>query len=209
MLFETLRSRLWPRIPTLRMLSTNRITLDRELGRQFSRLQPGRVLDVGAKAAQYRGLIPHTEYLRLDIVPDSQPDIFCDVHEFEWDGVPFDTIVALEVLEHLYAPEVAIQRLRRALRPGGVCLLSTRFLYRYHPDPEDYYRFTSDSLKYLFRDFSSVEIHPHGNRLQTIWEMINAGGRTRVFLNLLNPLVARLPGRDERFPLGFVVYAVL
>jgi SAM-dependent methyltransferase len=207
-LLRTLRTKVWPRIPTLRIPSTNRITLDRELRRHFCRMEPGRVLDVGSKGAPYRESIPHTDYLRLDIVRDTSPEICCDVHDFVWDGEPFDSIVALEVLEHLYAPELAIERLGDALRPGGVCILSTRFLYRYHPDPEDHYRFTPDSLRYLFRRFSLVEIHPHGNRLQTIWEMMNAGGRSRVFLNLLNHAAARLPGRDQRFPLGFVVYAV-
>jgi len=205
---RTLREKVWPRIPTLAIPSTNRISLDRELDRHFPRLKPGVVLDVGAKASQYRSRIPHTRYLRLDIMPAGNPDICCDVHELQWDGEPFDTVVALEVLEHLYAPDVAVQRLADVLRPGGICLLSTRFLYRYHPDPEDHYRFTPDSLRYLFRAFREVEVHAHGNRLQTLWELINAGGRSRVLLNLLNPLMARMPGRDPRFPLGFVVWAV-
>ncbi len=95
----------------------------------------------------------------------------------------------------------------RVLKPGGVCILSTRFLYRYHPDPEDHYRFTWDSLRYLFRNFRHVEVHHHGNRAQVIWEIINAGGRSRVVLNLLNPLIAKLSSSRTRFPLGFVVYA--
>ena len=47
-----------------------------------------------------------------------------------------------------------------------------------------------DSLNYLFRHFRHVEVIHHGNRLQVIWEIINAGGRSRVVLNLLNPLIA-------------------
>jgi hypothetical protein len=38
--------------------------------------------------------------------------------------------------------------------------------------------------------------------------MVNAGGRSRVVLNLLNPLIARLHSTHTKFPLGFVVYAV-
>ena len=80
-------------------------------------------------------------------------------------------------------------------------------MYRYHPDPQDHYRFTWDSLRHLFRNFRHVEVHHHGNRAQVIWEMVNAGGRSRVFLNLLNPLVARLNSQETKFPLGFVVWA--
>jgi len=175
--------------------------------RQFRRLKSGVVLDVGAKAAPYRQYVPADRYLRLDIDPARQPDICCDLHELDWKGEPFDTVLALEVLEHLYDPQRAIDRIHAALKPGGVCILSTRFMYRYHPDPQDHYRFTWDSLRYLFRNFRHVEIHHHGNRAQVIWEIINAGGRSRVFLNLLNPLVARLSSTKTKFPLGFVVYA--
>ena len=93
------------------------------------------------------------------------------------------------------------------LKPGGVCIASTRFLYRYHPDPKDYYRFTWDSLEYLFRQFRHVEVHHHGNRAQALWEMINAGGRSRVLLNVLNPIFALFEFQHTRFPLGFVIYA--
>jgi SAM-dependent methyltransferase len=202
-----LRRTLWSSLPTLRIRSVNRLTLDRELLREFRRLKPGIVLDVGAKGAPYREHVPATRYLRLDIDPRKAPDICCDVHEFSGHDQMFDTILAIEVLEHLRDPQRAIDRIFDALKPGGVCILSTRFMYRYHPDPEDHYRFTSDSLKYLFRRFERVEVHPHGGRPHVLWEIINAGGRTRVFLNVLNPLIARLPARGTKFPLGFVVYA--
>lgn len=202
-----LRGSFWPRIPTLRIPSVTRLTLDRELARQFSRLTPGVVLDVGAKGAPYRALVPATRYLRLDVVASSQPDICCDLHELEWEADYFDTVIALEVLEHLYDPQRAIDRLFHVLKPGGVCILSTRFFFRYHPDPEDHYRFTWDSLRYLFRRFGQVEVHHHGNRAHLLWEVINAGGRSRVVLNLLNPLIARVSVARTKFPLGFVVFA--
>ena len=206
-MLDFVRTELWPRIPTLRIASTNRIGLDRLLARQLARLEAGTVLDVGAKGSPYTQLIPSTRYMRLDIDPASDPDICCDIHQLDWEPNSFDTVVAAEVLEHLYDPQLAIDRIHHVLKPGGVCIASTRFLYRYHPDPHDYYRFTWDSLRYLYRRFDQVEVHHHGNRLQAIWEMINAGGRSRVLLNLLNPVVARLESKQTRFPLGFVIYA--
>ena len=206
-MFRSLRERVWPRIPTLKMRSVNRLTLERELRRQFQRLHPGVVLDVGSKEAPYRQLVPATRYIRLDIHPAKQPDICCDLHELEWEANYFDTVLAIEILEHLYDPQRAIDRIHAVLKPGGVCVLSTRFIYRYHPDPQDHYRFTWDSLRYLFRNFTHVEVHHHGNRAQVLWEIINAGGRSRVVLNLLNPVIAQLHSSRTKFPLGFVVYA--
>ncbi len=206
-MFRALRASVWPQIPTLKIRSVTRLTLERELRRQFQRLTPGVVLDVGAKAAPYQEYVRAKRYVRLDIDPAKQPDICCDLHELEWPGDPFDTVIAIEVLEHLYDPQRAIDRIHAVLKPGGTCILSTRFIYRYHPDPQDHYRFTWDSLTYLFRNFRHVEVLHHGNRLQVIWEIINAGGRSRVVLNLLNPLIARLNTAPTKFPLGFVVYA--
>jgi ubiquinone/menaquinone biosynthesis C-methylase UbiE len=175
--------------------------------RQFGRLRRGVVLDVGAKAAPYRQYVPADRYMRLDINPAKAPDICCDLHDLQWQSEYFDTVLAIEILEHLYDPQRAVDRIFHVLKSGGVCILSTRFLYRYHPDPQDHYRFTWDSLRHLFRNFDHVEVHHHGNRAQVLWEMINAGGRSRVVLNVLNPLIARFSSTRTKFPLGFVVYA--
>ena len=72
-MFRALRTSLWPRIPTLKIRSVNRLTLDRELRRQFQRLGPGVVLDVGAKAAPYAAYVRAERYVRLDIDPKSRP----------------------------------------------------------------------------------------------------------------------------------------
>jgi hypothetical protein len=55
-----------PRIPTPKIRSVNRLTLDRELSRQFRCLKPGVVLDVGAKGAPYQQFVPADRYMRLD-----------------------------------------------------------------------------------------------------------------------------------------------
>ena len=194
------------RIPTV-----TRITLERELKKQFARLKQrggGTVLDVGAKLALYVKDIAATTYMTLDIDSACEPDLCCDLHDVDWSSEYFvDTIIATEVLEHLYNPQQAIQEMHRLLKPGGVCLLSTRFIYEYHADPHDYFRFTEDSLAHLFRAFSHVEIHPHGNRFQAIWQLLSGSKRTLGLLSWLNPLVARVKQKETKCPLGFVVWA--
>jgi len=193
-------------IPTSRIYSVTRISLDMELKRQFARLSPGIVLDAGSRDSPYRRFIPHTKYLRLDIDKRSEPDICCDLHNIDWEADYFDTVIMTEVLEHLYDPQKAIDNIHRILKPNGVCILSTRFMFPYHPDPKDYYRFTQDSLSYLFRNFRRTEIHHHGNRVQVMWQTINIG-KVNAFLNVLNPLFARIMSKKTNFPSGFIVYA--
>ena len=164
-------------------------------------------MDVGAKGSPYVDVIPHKQLLSLDIDPSNNPDICCDIHDLEWEGNYFDMVIAVEVLEHLQDPQRAVNKIYRILKSGGVTIVSTRFLHRYHPDPTDFYRFTLDSLRHLFRDFTEVDILHHGNRVQVGWELINAGGRSRVLLNLFNPLISRCESKSTDCPLGFVVRA--
>jgi len=195
----------------LQMLSTSKITsvtkysLEKELFKQFAKLKPGVVLDVGSKMAPYKGHIPHTKYMTLDVNPEVKPDIVSDIHKVNWESNYFDTIIATEILEHCYAPEKVIDEIYRLLKDEGICILSTRFIYPYHPDPKDYYRFTGDALRYLFQKFNQVEIYPHGNRLQVFWEIIP--GRIFFIKNIFNPLIAKINFKDPKLPLGFIVYA--
>ncbi|OQB19193.1 MAG: hypothetical protein BWY14_00550 [Parcubacteria group bacterium ADurb.Bin192] len=182
------------------------MSLNIELAKQFKRLNAGLVLDVGSKKSPYRNQIPATKYLRLDIDPKSNPDICGDIHAIPMEDNYFDTVIASEVLEHVQEPRKAVSEMHRILKPGGVCILSTRFIMPYHPDPQDYYRFSWDALRDLFKNFSQVEVHHHDNRLQCIWFFMTLSW-ARVILNIFNPIIARIHFMNTRCPLGFVVYA--
>jgi len=166
------------------------------------------VLDVGSRYSPYKKFIPHAHYIRLDVDPTSQPDICVDIHEFSGYDCYFDAVIATEILEHCYDPQKAIDQVFQTLKNGGRCIITTRFMYPYHPHPRDYYRFTKDSLERLFRSFHYIEIKPHGGRLQSIWQIITTSESAR-FLRILNPLVARIPHDSNIFdtPCGFIVYA--
>src|SRR3954447_14173811 len=190
--------------------SVSRRTLERELEPMLRALPTGVVMDVGAKDARYRRHVRATEYLTLDVRTDVGADIVGDLHDVPRADASLDIVIATEVLEHCYDPARAVGEIHRMLRPGGVCVLSTRFIHPYHPDPKDYFRFSSDGLQYLFREFSEVEIIPLGNRLQSAWLMLP--GRPWVLaaiIGLLDPLVASYSrsGRT-RCPGGFLVRAV-
>lgn len=189
--------------------SVARITLDRALDRVWPGLEAGVVMDVGAKHAPYRARVPTTEYLTLDIRPGPGVDIVGDLHEVPREGESLDTVIATEVLEHCYDPARAVAEIHRLLRPGGVCVLSTRFLFPFHPDPHDYFRFTGEGLAHLFGSFATVEIRPLGNRLHAAWMLLPRRPRPLGWLiDACSPAVAAFDPPGSANPCGFLVRAV-
>ena len=69
----------------------------------------------------------------------------------------FDFVVCDMVLEHVEGnPQDAIDEMRRVLRDGGIAVVTTPFIYRYHPAPGDFWRISPDGLKLLFSKFSRI-----------------------------------------------------
>lgn len=177
---------------------------EHQLKLAFKTLKPGVVLDVGAKNGPYIKFIPHTKYYTLDIDKGRKPDFCTDIHKTNLPANKFDTVILTEVLEHLADPEKAVYEIYRILKPGGVCIASTPAFYHFHPDPKDFYRYTVDSLNYLFNQFKKVVVRPHGNRIHLIWQIIIDTFPTMSFFT---SFVYKYQRPDEAYPLGFVVIA--
>ena len=76
----------------------------------------------------------------------------------------YDVIVCLNVLEHVYEFQVAVDNLRKSLKKDGQLLVAVPFTFPLHDEPGDYWRFTEHALRKIFADFSSVEITPQRSR---------------------------------------------
>jgi SAM-dependent methyltransferase len=69
----------------------------------------------------------------------------------------FDFVFSDQVLEHVGGdPQQAVDESWRVLRPGGIALHTTCFIYQLHGAPSDYWRFSADALRLLARRFSRV-----------------------------------------------------
>lgn len=69
----------------------------------------------------------------------------------------FDIVFSDNVFEHISEPWKAAQEIGRILKSGGLCLTRTLFSWRYHPCPEDYWRYTHSSLRLLFEKYAGLE----------------------------------------------------
>ncbi|NEV64832.1 class I SAM-dependent methyltransferase [Thiorhodococcus minor] len=81
----------------------------------------------------------------------------------------FDTVLLLDVLEHLAHPAQAVCEASRVLRPNGCLIVQTPFLYPLHDVPHDFQRWTEAGLSELLQSHGLRirECHPWGRPLHT------------------------------------------
>lgn len=114
----------------------------------------GCTLDIGCSDGSIKASLPHVDnYVGLDYpgtaieMYRTRPDVFGDASCLPFVGDAFDTVLLLDVLEHLAEPEMALNEARRVLSEGGQLLLSVPFAYPLHDVPHDYQRFTEYGLR--------------------------------------------------------------
>ncbi|MFZ0946254.1 MAG: methyltransferase domain-containing protein [Syntrophobacteraceae bacterium] len=59
----------------------------------------------------------------------------------------FDIIISEQVFEHVPFPHRAARNIYNMLNSGGYFLITTPFLIKYHPVPDDYFRWTENGIK--------------------------------------------------------------
>lgn len=124
------------------------------------------VLDIGSGGANWSGIFPHR--ITFDIDPSRNPEIVGDIHAMPFADASQETILCLEVFEHLITPPRAVAEMYRVLKPGGLLILTTRFAFPVHDVPGDFWRYTPYALRHLFREWRIVEIEYEADPFTTI-----------------------------------------
>jgi SAM-dependent methyltransferase len=89
-------------------------------------------------------------------------DVTGDLTEIPISDSQLDGVVLTEVLEHCKDPVRALAEVHRVLRPGGLLLVTSPFIWSWHGTNSysDYWRFTRQGWELLLENFSDVSIEP-------------------------------------------------
>lgn len=112
----------------------------------------GTVIDLGSgnrrpSYYKYLDFKSNSRVFTVNIVSTSVPDVISDLEDkFPFKDGCTDTIIAFNLLEHIYRYGNFVRECRRVLKKNGRLYIFVPFLVRYHPDPQDYFRFTYEAL---------------------------------------------------------------
>jgi SAM-dependent methyltransferase len=120
------------------------------------------IFDIGSKdgGASYAFGSPPPEatVTCVDIAAGPGVDLVADAHDLHM--VPdnsVDLVTAVSVLEHVRYPQKVVSEIFRILKPGGVVYINVPFVFPYHADPDDFYRFSYRGIVILCEGFERID----------------------------------------------------
>lgn len=154
-----------------------------EAARAAARGTRPRLLDVGSGAKPYEPIFHDAvaEYVGLDVA-NPAADLEGTVEDIPAPDASFDLVLCTQTLEHANDPARAVRELRRVVAPGGRVLASTHGVQVYHPNPDDFWRWTHAGLERLFRengDWSAVTVTPASGTTACLGMLV------AIYINLL------------------------
>ena len=181
------------------------------------------LLDIGCGKMPYRKHILENSAVNLYTGVDIEDALVYDKAikpDLRWDGrsIPlanntYQTVIATEVLEHCFEPEIVLKEINRVLKPGGVFFFTVPFLWNLHEVPNDAYRYTPFSLERLLLNsgFTNIQIFSMGGWHASMAQMLGLWvrrapmkSRTRKYLSaILKPCIKYLIKKDTTLMPGF------
>lgn len=184
----------------------------------------GTILDLGGgKQSYYHQLIQGEHTFAIANLDNGATND----HQFDFEAPfpiaseSFHGILCINVLEHIFNYAHLLQESHRVLKPDGQLIIAVPFLIRYHPSPNDYWRYTEATLKIILRSagFSAVTVTPIGTGVcGAAYSLVHNMLRYRILqwpLRLLattiDKLIAQAAPKSSfttaYYPLGYLVEA--
>ena len=111
----------------------------------------GSVLDVGGRRTSNNVtnyISYQNDFIYLDKFSDDKRDLKVDLEKLNLrQDYQFDNVFLINVLEHVYNFNNCLNNCYSFLRKGGNFFGSTPFMFRIHSSPNDFFRFTEQSLR--------------------------------------------------------------
>jgi len=203
-----------------------------------------RILDAGAGELQYKPYCQHLEYVSQDFAQyngegdgmglqtetwdQTKLDIISDITAIPEPDGSFDTIMCIEVFEHLPEPIKAIEEFSRLLRPGGHLIITAPFCSLAHFTP---YHFYTGFNQYFYQEhlpkngFEIRELVENGNYFEYLGQEIRripsigkkyVGKRPtfiqylamKIVLSMLNKFTKEDTGSKELLHFGCHIHAI-
>lgn len=118
-----------------------------ELGSRFIKDQG----TMSARSIFARNYTPD-EYVGVDYMEGEGVDLVEDVTNLPFDDKSVNTVIAMNLFEHVEKVWLAIDEVKRVLSDDGMVIFGTPFSYEIHACPEDYYRYTPFFYNKMFED---------------------------------------------------------
>ncbi|MCH7827424.1 MAG: class I SAM-dependent methyltransferase [Bacteroidetes bacterium] len=114
-----------------------------------------RLLDYGCGDKPYKELFNNVidQYIGADLPFNNIAELtVTDDGKINCEDNTADIVLSTQVLEHVIDPSTYLSECHRVLKRDGELVLSTHGYWIFHPDPTDYWRWTSDGLKKILND---------------------------------------------------------
>lgn len=140
------------------------------------------VLDIGCSDKWVQRIIPQScTYIGIDYLNTAlnlyhtSPDTYGDACCLPIKSNSVDTVLLLDVIEHLPDPYTAIREIRRVLVKSGSLIMKLPFLYPLHDEPYDFVRLTKHGICNLAKelDLVIINIQQFGVPIQTSGLLMN------------------------------------
>lgn len=120
------------------------------------------IFDIGSKetkGAYAFGSPPKdAKLVCVDIAANPGVDLVADAHNmYMVDDNSVDFVISVSVLEHVRYPQKVMKEILRILKPGGIIYINVPFIFPFHADPDDFYRFSNKGISILCEDFTCID----------------------------------------------------
>ena len=183
----------------------------------------GHGIDFGAKngLSSYHHFLDlsNSEIIYTDIAANARNKIVAIDLETNFDvgRQCFDFALLMNVLEHIYNHKLLLKNIYGSLKSDGRLEGFVPFLYQYHADPDDYFRYTHTGLLKLLKDvgFTDIKITKIGvGMFITIASMSSRLLIFRIFIFfwwllaiLLNSILSKLWKKNKQYYSGLAFTA--